>query len=97
MNCVAEKAELPFQKLCANDGVLSTKDFRTYLVLRSKYLAAKAESDAWLVQNPGSSQLPLQIYTKIKNAENAWMVAGKRGRYDDYIEKVRRNSVACGQ
>lgn len=95
LECVIEKASESFSKLCAADGVLATKEFRAYMTLRARYLAAKSEADVWLAENPGSSQLPLQIYSKIENAETAWMVAGKRSEYNNYIEKTRKKSASC--
>ena len=95
LTCVTGKAGEAFSKLCASDGIQATKEFRAYLVLRDRYLAVKSEAAEWLAANPGATQYPPGIAAKIKNAENAWMIAGKRYQVEDQIEKVRRASATC--
>ena len=93
--CVVEKAGDLFASICSQDGIGVTNDFKAYLFLQGQYQAAKAQADAWLAANPGASQYPPKIAANLKNAENRWMVAGKRYQIEDQIEKIRRQSVSC--
>jgi len=63
--------------------------------LREKYLAAKKEAADWIAANPGASQYPAAVTAKLRNAENAWIIAGKRYEIEDQIEKLRRASASC--
>lgn len=94
-SCVVETAKMPIERLCSPDGLEVTSAFKPYLVLRSRYLSVRAEGDAWIAANPEASQLPISMAAKIKNAETAWMVAGKRFQIDNEIEKIKRQSATC--
>ena len=72
------------------DGTTPTKAYQTYLDLQRKYLVAFDTGQAWLLQNPGASQLPLTLSTDIMNAENAWIVAGRRADVESAIETTVR-------
>lgn len=73
-----EKAADSFSRLCAADGVQATKEFRVYLVLRDRHLAAKNEASEWMAANPGATQYLPAIAAKLKNSDNAWVVAGRK-------------------
>ena len=72
------------------DGTTPTKAYQTYLDLQRKYLVAFDTGQAWLLRNPGASQLPLTLSTDIMNAENAWIVAGRRADVESAIETTVR-------
>jgi hypothetical protein len=93
--CVLEKAREPLAKLCSSDGFKPTKEFSAYLDRRLKYKAAQKEASDWLSANPGTSQMSLVIATKLRNAENEWVLFGGKHEREDEIEKVRRLSVSC--
>jgi hypothetical protein len=93
--CVMSSAKMSFEKMCSPDGLDVTREFKAYIILRDRYLSAKAEADAWVAANPGDSQVTASIAAKVKNAETAWMVAGKRFEIEDEIEKINRQSAAC--
>lgn len=94
-DCVLQNAKPEFLALCEDDGIAPVGSFRAYIALRAQYLDAKREATEWLKANPGASKFPPAIAAKIKNAETAWIVAGKRNDIDDKIEKLRKQSNAC--
>jgi hypothetical protein len=94
-DCVLQNAKTEFLALCEDDGIAPVGSFRAYIALRAQYLDAKREAAEWLKANPGASKFPPAVAAKIKNAETAWVVAGKRNDIDDKIEKLRRQSKGC--
>lgn len=77
------------------DGVPKpTKDYATFLALKEKHLTALGEAQEWLNKNPGASQYPPSVASKVQNAMNAWLTAGKKTKFETYLENVRRYNAA---
>lgn len=63
-----------------------TNTYRTYLEFEQKYEDAYAEGQAWFLQHPGASILPITVSTPIKNAQNEWRIFGNKASVEDALE-----------
>lgn len=85
-----EQLRQAYALLYEADGTSPTNAHRTYLKLEQEYLAAFDQGQAWLLRNPGAALLPLSISTPIKNANNAWIVAGRKADVEAALETTIR-------
>lgn len=95
--CVRKKASESFAMLCSEDGQKFSSLFMRYLEYKIKYEDSYTKGQNWLRENPGDSLLPLRLSTEIKNTMNSWIIAGKKGDVEHFLEKVARKSYPCAK
>jgi hypothetical protein len=83
-------AMLYLDELDTNGIRKPTSDYRAYLALQDKYLDALGAAQTWLNTHPGAASYPLKEASAIKNAMDAWQIAGKKNNVEDALETTRR-------
>lgn len=73
------------------DGIRKpTSNYQAYLKLQEKYLNALGKAQEWLNVHPGAAKYPPGEAARIKNAMDAWQIAGNKNKVEDALETTRR-------
>jgi hypothetical protein len=94
LTCVSRAAPHAYLRLCDRNGFNPSPLLQTYLDLREKHLTVKAEAQAWLQANPGSTDIPASLVGRLIYTENAWNENGRR-EVDEDLATLLRGSAQC--